>query len=109
MYRQMKTDSAFVILTVLVGLIAGMGDEAGAPPPKHELPDGLKPWSFLVGEWELTTQRFSFAGEVIEEETGTSTFTIAPGGRVLLESQYTILNGNEMETLHMIAFNPRRD
>lgn len=109
MSRWLKTAVTLVVLVVMVGAIAGMGDDAGAPPPKPELPDGLKPWSFLVGDWDLATQRLSSDGEIIEEENGSSTFSIAPGGRVLLESEHSMLNGNQVETLNMIVFNPRRD
>lgn len=95
------------VLIAIIGVIVGMGDHGKSAPSKPELPDGLKPWSFLIGEWELSTTRYSFEGEVIETETGTSTFSIAPGGRVIMESQHSVLNRQDLETLQLYAYNPR--
>lgn len=85
-----------------------------APAPVHRvvgeadegLPDAFGAWTFLVGEWDLETKRYSFEGEVQETESGLAAFSIAPSGVHLLEVENTVLGGNHVQALHVFAVDP---
>ncbi|HMB53426.1 MAG TPA: hypothetical protein VKU40_08920, partial [Thermoanaerobaculia bacterium] len=66
------------LLLLLLASTFALATSPTAAEPGHETATeptaGVEAWSFLIGRWETTAQRFSAAGEVIEENRGSAEF-----------------------------------
>lgn len=81
-------------------------DRAALLAQPERLPAQLQEWAFLLGEWEIATKRYTFEGEVGEEESGRTEFTISPTGAQILEHERTVLSDNDVAALHVFVVNP---
>ena len=103
------TPHGMTLATVLLAASMAAGvPSVEKPAVPSAVPAGLEEWSFLIGDWEMMSRRYSLDGPVIEENTGRAKFSITLEGFRIQERQRTTMAGRSMVVLNLFAHNPER-
>ncbi len=96
-----------LLLTLIVTLfLLGSNPAAGSSPNPDAAPEELAAWSFLIGDWNAKSTRFSSEGEAIESSDGQARFSWALGGSRIQERLSTVFGGQPMEALNLFVVDP---
>ena len=88
---------AIVLSFASVGIVHGEGDP------------GLDQWAFVIGEWELVENRYSFEGELMQTNAGHSEFSYTMNGQRIQELQQLAHGDDEITVLHIFVYDPRSE
>ena len=100
----------FAALTVLALTSLALILAASSVQAQEDAPvDRLNEWRFLIGSWSLLEQRFSFEGELIQENEGRASFSWTLHETRIQEMQELAHGEETTHALLTYVYNPRRE